>query len=463
MGFFSRVMTLDSPLWQRDAVGNIYLACYGLKNFKHLGFRIFLERSQWFSRFESERYQAGCLRRLLRHASRHVPYYTDLLRKNKLTPEDFLSVGDLRKLPILTKKIVLDNYDKLQSRAFRPEQLYQAKTSGTTGTPMVFNRELSYRFIDFLFFFRMLSFLRLGRYGRQIHFWLRPFIAVGLRKKFIYHACFKQLMISPVREGATGWDERFVWIRKFRPDLVLGSSSFIYDLASYCEAHHVEDIGLKGVLCCSENLPAYQRDFMEKQFGCKVFDYYTTQERVISAYECFKKDGMHLDMERGIAEIVDDSGAPLESGQRGRIVATGLHSLAMPLIRYETGDVGCISYRPCSCGRNQALVTSLEGRAGDVIRYRDRSVSASALGHVPCKIGHIKECQFVQETDEQVTVNIVASGHFSESDAQALIRCMRGLLDERLEVKIRQVAHIPRINDGKFRLVVSLPRPVDGS
>src|SRR3977135_2343652 len=46
--------------------------------------------------------QAGLLRRLVRHAAAHTPYYRSLFADRGLVPEDFATVEDLRHLPVVS-------------------------------------------------------------------------------------------------------------------------------------------------------------------------------------------------------------------------------------------------------------------------------------------------------------------------------------------------------------------------
>ena len=56
------------------------------------------------------------MHRLVKHAYATVPYYTELFDKNKLKPEDIRTIADLKKIPVLTKQIVNENFDKLQQK-----------------------------------------------------------------------------------------------------------------------------------------------------------------------------------------------------------------------------------------------------------------------------------------------------------------------------------------------------------
>jgi phenylacetate-coenzyme A ligase PaaK-like adenylate-forming protein len=54
----------------------------------------------------------------------------------------------------------------------------------------------------------------------------------------------------------------------------------------------------------------------------------------------------------------------------GKVLVTHLHSYATPFIRYDLGDLACLSTK-CPCGHDGPTVYNLEGRESSVIKRRD--------------------------------------------------------------------------------------------
>jgi hypothetical protein len=59
---------------------------------------------------------------------------------------------------------------------------------------------------------------------------------------------------------------------------------------------------------------------------------------------------MHVCAESFFVELLDEAGEPAPQGELGRVVLTSLHNFAMPLIRYDIGDLAAFG-PACSCGR----------------------------------------------------------------------------------------------------------------
>jgi len=451
-------VSINSPYWLQELSGNFYL-CYvnllDLTNIRHLIFRRFLTVSQWFPQWKLEQYQLKKLRQLLNYIYNNVPYYKEIFKKNNLMPDDFGVIGDLRKLPILSKEGVIKNFDKLISRKVNKKHLELVTTSGSTGKPMQFYRDKRDESIHNAFSRRALSSVHVTGVQRKIYIWLRPFLEKGIKGIYFYEPHLKRLSLSPFAQSLNLWDEYIKFIKQFKPKIICSSPSLLYLLACYVQEKSINDISFKCIISYFENLFPYQRELIEKQFRCKVYSYYISQERVISAFECLNQKGMHIDMERGIIEIIGDNEETLSDGKSGRIIATGLHNFAIPFIRYDTGDIGSISKFPCQCGRGLLLLKSIDGRICEVIKYKGKYLNSSALSVIVSQFRNIKECQFVQQSENELILNIVKRNNFSEDNKREIIRYMHMHTDDKIDIKINFVDFIPRTKMGKFPFIIS--------
>lgn len=72
-----------------------------------------LEESQWWSREKIQELQNERLRQLVQHAYCNVPYYRRIFEERALKPNDIQHSGDLTKLPVLTKRLVRNNFNEI--------------------------------------------------------------------------------------------------------------------------------------------------------------------------------------------------------------------------------------------------------------------------------------------------------------------------------------------------------------
>ena len=85
---------------------------------------------------EIEEWQDEQLRKFVRHAYDHTAYYHQLFDRLGITPDDIHGRRDLRKIPIITKEIVNENYENLIPDNLSSFRYRLSRSGGTTGIPM---------------------------------------------------------------------------------------------------------------------------------------------------------------------------------------------------------------------------------------------------------------------------------------------------------------------------------------
>ena len=106
----------------------------------------FLEISQWWDTQQLKDYQNKKLRALVNHAYRNVPYYHRIFRENELHPDDVREIGDLKKLPILTKKIIRENFpENIVAKNIPRKDHLKGNTSGSSGEQLIYYNTRLYR------------------------------------------------------------------------------------------------------------------------------------------------------------------------------------------------------------------------------------------------------------------------------------------------------------------------------
>jgi len=137
-------------------------------------------------------------------------------------------------------------------------------------------------------------------------------------------------------------------------------------------------IGLFGAEPWSEGI----RERIEGEMGILATDNYGLSEVLGPgvAGECEFKDGMHIAEDHFIAEVIDPAtGKPLGEGQLGELVLTTLTREAVPVVRFRTGDLTTITREPCRCGRRNARMSRILGRADDMLIIRGVNVYPSQV------------------------------------------------------------------------------------
>jgi phenylacetate-CoA ligase len=114
------------------------------------------------------------------------------------------------------------------------------------------------------------------------------------------------------------------------------------------------------------------RKALEELWGCPVYDNYGANEIGHGALECKERDGMHFMEDLTYFEILDtDTGAPVDDGHVGNLVATTFYRKTFPIIRYNLRDLGRMkSSATCGCGSSFRRMDHFLGRSDNMVRMR---------------------------------------------------------------------------------------------
>ena len=162
--------------------------------------------------------------------------------------------------------------------------------------------------------------------------------------------------------------------------------SYAAYLAESIQERGIQDqIKLKAGIFGAEAWSEEMRHDIEQKLGIKAYDIYGLTE--ISgpgvAFECEAQDGMHVNEDYFIAEIINpETGEPVPDGEKGELVFTSFAKDAFPLIRYRTKDITYITREKCKCGRTHARIHRLMGRTDDMLIIKGVNVFPSQIEEV---------------------------------------------------------------------------------
>ncbi len=452
-------MYLKSPAFLQNALVSYQGRKILKERFGHDydSFASFLARSERFDRGQLRDYQNERLGVVVSHAYDAVPYYRRLMDGLGLKPSDITTVDDLVKLPVLTKDDIKANMDDMISTASDRRRIKEVYTSGTTGNMVTFYWD---RAVD------VVNNACLWRARR----W------AGFEFGQPYATLLGKLVVSPMQRRPPFWRFNRVWNQMIMSPHHLHRENLPYYLDALRDhgiaaldtypstaamlARQLKSTGdylpLRCVMTTAEPLLDADRQIIGERFQCGVFDGYSQAERVVYSAECEQHRGNHLFEEYGVCEIVDGDGTPVAPGTPGRLVGTGLHNLAMPLIRYDVGDVASLSTETCTCGRGLTLMGIVAARQGDIITTPDGRLLPPLMVLRPFKyIEGVSASQFVQHTTTDYTARIVIDRPLRQEEVDELKRNLCGRLGQMVNIKVERVNDIPRSANQKFRRVMS--------
>ena len=382
------------------------------------------------------------LRDLMRNATAHVPYY-----------RRYDGATSLAEFPVLQKADIRLHYDDFFSELYQRWKLVKVTTSGSYGTPLTFglSPDRSARKTAELIFYSEWAGFHIGTRHAN----------VGSRQKGALKA-FMQNEV-PMRAGVVdeAWlESRLRRLRSDRITALIGHASVLGFLAKHSlhSGYAASEYSLGSAIATAEPLTCDIRAAVQEAFGCRVLSRYAAHELGVIAHECPRCGQYHINTPSLIVELLAlDADRPVRSGELGRMVVTDLFSQAMPLIRYDTGDLATLpepAAQPCSIrtpvvarihGRTAELVYTTAGEPVHPLTILD------ALGEMVA--GHAKQFQFVQESSRGYSIKVVAFGAFGV--AGPLVDRLKGLLGADADLSVCCVADIPPLASGKRPSIVN--------
>ncbi|WP_335341568.1 phenylacetate--CoA ligase family protein [Sedimenticola selenatireducens] len=427
-----------------------------LKGHDTVAIRKEMEQSQWWDREQINNFQLARLKKLMTHVYQHVPYYRNVMDERQLKPTDISTLEDLQRLPFLTKPLIKQHTDELKSDTH--PQLQRFNTGGSTGEPLIFYIGKERVTHDVAAKWRATRWWGVDIGDPEIVVWGSP-VELGaqdrvreLRDKLL------RTELIPAFEMSDDNLSRFVErIRQTRPTMLFGYPSSLSLIARHARKQGIamDDLGIKVAFVTSERLYDEQKNDIESIFGCPTANGYGGRDAGFIAHQC-PSGSMHITAEDIIVELIDSNGDVVPHGVPGEVVITHLATGEFPFIRYRTGDVAVLDDAICECGRGLPLLKEIQGRTTDFIVAQNGTVMHGlALIYILRDIPTIQEFQIVQESLDQITIKLVVSDEYKETDTQKIVEGFQARLGEKVEVSIKKVDKIVAEKSGKFRYVKS--------
>jgi phenylacetate-CoA ligase len=411
--------------------------------------------------------QQAKLRKIVRYAYDHVPFYRKRFDEIRLDPRSIKSVEDIEKIPFTVKTDLRDNYP-LGLLAVDPKRLYSLHaSSGTTGKPIV----VAYTKGDLECWSRLMG---------------RTFDVAGVRRGDIVQNMFgyglftgglgihygaRQIgaTILPTSSGNT--KRQLMLMKDLRTTVVTCAPSYMVYL---CEAGRAEgyepkhDFSIRVGIFGAEPWSEEARNRIEDVFGLRAHDIFGMSELYGPGVgiECDQRNGLHVWADEFLVETINpDTGEVLEPGAEGELVFTMLSREAMPLLRYRSRDLSRVFEEECGCGRSHPRIRRIKGRSDDMLIIGGVNVFPSQVEHVLMNIPGLSDQYQIVVTHDQLDRLSVKTEVTADklNDADLLKRIQQDLiavLGIKANVELLELGTLPRSEVGKARRVVDLrPKP----
>lgn len=378
-----------------------------------------------------------------------TPYWKNIFEQYQFDFNKNDILAELKKLPILTKNIVKDNYKNICNYS-TGEDYISHKTSGTTGSGLVFPYTKRMEHHQWAVWWRYRNW-----HGININTWMgwfggRSIANIKQTKPPYWRVSYptKQVFFSAHHLTLDTVESYYYEIVSRKLSWLHGYPSQLSLLSSLLKKAGINSIDcIKHITVGAENLLENQRSIIEDVFKVNVVQNYGLAEGVAN----FSQDingSLVPDMDFAYTEFI-----PLNPSDpsKCRIVGTGYRNNAFPLIRYDTGDIADVKWLK----DGTPVIKSVDGRQEDYITLKN-GVKLGRLDHIFKDIVEVDEAQIEQVSQDNINLNIVKGAGYKETMYEKLIiEEAKKRFGEVIKIKINYMSSIPRSKTGKFSFVIS--------
>lgn len=393
-----------------------------------------LIRADSMSEEEINEMQFQRLKKLCIFAYENTPYYHRLFDTHDFNCYDFDNVVEFsKKIPILTKKDILENYNDINVESVRGD--YPSSTGGSSGTRLVVNnsKECFYRenaFIchHFLKFnvegkYNKIRFAYIGGDGKSLITASPLYNMMRYNCKFINRTTLPQVIQN---------------MNKFQPKIIRGLPSALYFFCKLMDEAKIKlNYTVIGVIFQSENIYLYQRELIERVLNCKSLAYYGQTERVVFAEEHFSDDVLPQYSFNKLYGYIE-----FDENDDNTIIGTGFINYKMPLLRYKMDD----SVEQLSNGYYHII----GHRTAAMIGKNGERFSTASFTDMDAVFDLIDKFQFIQDRPGEVRVDLVPRRGLSENEIKKIQISLEHKFAGQMSFSINFVDEVQLTKRGKY-------------
>ena len=388
-----------------------------------------------FFYFKNIQWREYSLHNILFHAIQNTKYYANYNL-------------DLESFPILTKKIIKKELDNLKSKDINKRKWFYNTSGGSTGTPVKFIQDMEYVYTQ-----REIAYLQKSFAGYKFGDLL---IKLWGNQEEILHGTYnyKSLLFNSVKNvkilnsyklTSSKILEYLEYLDKHKPKLLLGYVHSLYHIAKYIEKNNIKAPKINAIMCTAGTLYNHQKNTLEKVFNAKVYNRYGSREVGAIAVSTTSDE---LLVSKGVfLEVLTQNG--ISKNGTGNLLITSLTNYAMPIIRYNIGDIGELETT-----NNRQVLKKLLGRDVDMFRTIDGDfVDGEYFSDLFYFMDWVTQYQVIQKKINHIIVRIMTDKenqldmNYIESGIKKVIGCCI--------VDFEIVDKIDELSSGKFRYTIS--------
>ena len=412
-----------------------------------------LAQIQAKSDFEFEAYIEAQKKEIISYHLKHNSFYKTFGKS--------IDINDWNSVPIITKRHLQQPIEDRLSESYNTKNVYLNKTSGSSGDPFIFAKD---KWCHAMTWAEIMN--RFDWYGIDFNTSKQArFYGIPLDRKGYYKERLKDFFSNRFRFSVFDLSDNVFekTLSKFKStsfEFINGYTSPIVQFAKFLK--HKDIVltticpSLKVCIVTSEMLFEDDKTLMENYFGVPVVNEYGASELDLIAFQN-TKDEWQVNNETLYVEVLDEHNNVLPNGEEGRIVITSFYNKAHPFIRYDIGDIGCLSEDSTI---RKPILKQLTGRTNDIAVLPSGKKAAGLTFYYITKSviendGNVSEFIIEQLTLDHFKISFVSRDELSSEKKEIITAEMERYLEPGINVSFNRVKKLKRTKAGKLKQFVS--------
>lgn len=430
MGNIYRDMNIRSTIfWAKDAISGGIISKFSAEVKSYLYSQKYVENERQ-------------LKHILDYCSQNVEFYKPY--------SAYKSIADF---PVINKITIRENEASFLAPGYDKEKLFKEETSGSTGTPLVIYQDGVKRRrarADTIVFSEYAGY----GFGTRLYY-SRVWNAYN-RKSALQARIQNIVMQDSDKLSDADLEDFLTRLEKdsSKKSVLIFASSLVALYQYALRRASKPKAKIESFITMSESLPESVRKGVSELFNTVVVSRYSDCECGIIAQQCPHSNEYHVNTGSFYVEILDfDSDKPVKEGEMGRIVVTDLFNHAMPLVRYDTGDVGIFAIKS-ECGKGSKVLTRVDGRRIDCFySTKGEMLSPYVINNTMWRFSELRQYQFIQngENDYVLKLNAQQDAVVREKE---LLDAIKEYVGIDANIHLEYVDEIPLLASGKRKQVI---------
>ncbi len=371
------------------------------------------------------------------------------------------NVLDWNTIPVLSKSNLQRPLKERLSHGFTEKNCHLHKTSGSSGTPLIFAKDKYCHALTWANFIDKYNWHGISaENSRQARFYGIPLNKIGYYKERIKDALGNRYRFSVFDLSTREFEKNLIKFKNSKFEYINGYTSVIVQFAKYLRDKNsiLKAIcpTLKSCIVTAEVLFEDDKLLLEHQLGIPIINEYGSAELGLIAFSNTEREWV-VNTEDLFVEILDDNNNPVPHGKEGRIVITSLYNLAHPFIRYDIGDIGCLDD---ASTLKKPVLKSLIGRTSDIVTLPSGKKAAGLTFYYVTKTviednSNVKAFIIEQLKPDTFKISYLSNLELSKAKIEAIHKAIERYLEPDLNIVFDRKDDLKRSKSGKLKQFTS--------